>query len=65
MRTAAKLAAALVGALALLAAREARAGGRVDIPLEIGNFTAPPAIDKRYMPCPWTANRLFGRDERS
>jgi hypothetical protein len=52
MRTPAKLAAALTGALAFLFAREARAGGLVEIPFDISNFTAPLAIDNPYMPLP-------------
>lgn len=59
MRTAAKLAAVLVGALALLAAREARAGGRVEIPFEISNFTSPLAIDNRYMSLPTELRVVF------
>jgi len=52
MRTAAKLTAALMGALALLVAHKAHAGGLVEIPFDIANFTAPLAIDNPYMPLP-------------
>jgi len=52
MRTPAKLAAVLTGALALLLAHEARAAGLVEIPFDINNFTSPLAIDNPYMPLP-------------
>ncbi|GAB3351851.1 hypothetical protein [Lysobacter tyrosinilyticus] len=50
MRTLPKLAAALGGVLALVLAHEARAGGLVEFPFDIGNFNAPLAIDNPYMP---------------
>jgi hypothetical protein len=50
MRTPAKLAAAVTGALILLYASSARSGGLVEIPFELANFTTPLLIDNPYSP---------------